>query len=184
MEILWGDAAGAAQWLSGLILCWLVAVERLEQVFVYSLNRAHSELIVTFLKLCFHCTPPSSEPGDMCDEVIHILCPCSQMSVSLSDCLGSKVFSVIKSDINGNITASIEMSVPASAPVCFHAKGRNLNVIWDLNGAAGNSTLICISFRKLKQCILRTLRSTLPCRTSWRPSGTRMKERGLKLEQH
>lgn len=44
-------------------------------------------------------------------NVIHILLPCSQMSVSFSDCLGSKVFSVIKSDINGNITASIDMSV-------------------------------------------------------------------------
>lgn len=51
----------------------------------------------------------------MCDEVIHILLLSSQMSVSLSDCLGSKVFSVIKSDINGNITASIEISV------CFWA---------------------------------------------------------------
>ncbi|KAK5616787.1 hypothetical protein CRENBAI_020474 [Crenichthys baileyi] len=36
--------------------------------------------------------------------LIYLLLLCSQMSVSLADCLGSKVFSIIKSDINGNIT--------------------------------------------------------------------------------
>lgn len=50
------------------------------------------------------------------------------MSVSLSDCLGSTVFSVIKSDINGNITVryqSVIFMLLLSASAIRH-----LNVTW------------------------------------------------------
>lgn len=71
---------------------------------VYRLNRAHIDLFsetVHSLRLSMNTTVPSRH---MRHEVIHILLLRSQMSVSLADCFGSSVFSIIKKDLNGNIT--------------------------------------------------------------------------------
>lgn len=66
-----------------------------------------------------HALVPQGQAGGARARLIHISFPCSPMSVSLTDCLGSKVFTVIKSDINGNITARhLSLIVTIKLKVC------------------------------------------------------------------
>lgn len=179
-------------------------METIEKLFVYSLNRAH-----TLTPLCPNCaftafsvctlqtshtrlvwlvciqSPPLSEP-ETCDEFYHISLIYSQMPVSLSDCLGSKVFVIIKSDINGNIMVrSTSVCIFMLQPVewwSFHTTVGHRNMTWC--SSCMKTQPKCDFFRKLKTCILRILRSTSPCRTLWRQREKPTQQNGPKLEQH
>lgn len=96
------------------------------------------------------------------------------VSLFFPDCLGSTVFGVIKSDINGNITVRY-------FDLCAF---RRCSCSMQTQPKRDFSSFFLFTSRKLKRCISRTLRSTSPCRTSWRQKEKPKRRSGPKLEQH
>lgn len=121
-----------------------------------------------------------------------------------ADCLGSKVFSLIKSDINGNITVRERESVSASEWLC------KCVCLWDWWCVCTDKCTVecalvwlrwmrvnhvncdimkvffgcCVcSHRKLKKCTWRTRTGTSPCSISWSPSGETSAPNGPKWER-